>query len=110
MSRVFPEPIKKLPEADLPIDGVRGYLSQSENHQIVFVEFEEDIDFPEHSHDTQWEIVLEGEAEVSIDGIKRLYKKGDRFYIPKGVKHSAKVYSGYSAIMFFNQKDRYKQK
>jgi hypothetical protein len=27
MSEVFPEPIRNLPEADIPLDGVRAYLS-----------------------------------------------------------------------------------
>lgn len=110
MSEIFPEPIKDLPEADLPLKGVKGYISQAEKHQIVFVAFDEDVDVPEHSHDSQWEIVLEGKVEVWIDGIKHSFMRGDRFYIPKGVAHSAKVSAGYSSIMFFNQKDRYKSK
>ena len=44
------------------------------------------------------------------EGVKYTYTKGDRFFIPKGVKHSAKVYTGYASIVFFNQKDRYKEK
>ena len=44
------------------------------------------------------------------EGVKHTYTKGDRFYIPKGTKHSAKVYAGYASVAFFNQKDRYKKK
>ena len=36
--------------------------------------------------------------------MKYTYVKGDRFFIPKGVKHSAKVFSGCASIVFFNQK------
>ena len=110
MSEVFPEPIKNLPRADIPFDGVKAYLSQSENHQIILMEFSKDIKVQEHSHESQWGIVLEGKIDLAIDGIEKTYTKGDRYFIPKGIKHSAKVYAGYADITFFNQKDRYKQK
>lgn len=28
MSQVFPDPIRNLPEADIPLDGITAYLSQ----------------------------------------------------------------------------------
>lgn len=110
MLNIFPEPILNLPEAEVPFKGIKAYLSQGENHQIIFMEFENDADIPEHSHDTQWEIVLEGKVDYWEDGIKYTFKKGDRFFIAKGKKHSAKVYAGYASIVFFNQKERYKKK
>lgn len=110
MSEIFPEPIRNLPEADIPLEGVKAYLSQSENHQIIFMEFSEDIEVPEHSHESQWGIVLEGKIDLTIDGIKKTYSRGDRYFIPKGIEHSAKIYAGYADITFFNQKERYKAK
>ena len=110
MADVFPEPITSLPEADIPFNSVKAYLSQAETHQIIFMEFSEDAQVPEHSHESQWEIVLEGRVELSIDGAKRVYSKGDRYFIPKGVEHSARVFAGYADITFFNQADRYKAK
>ena len=50
MSQIFPKPIVDLPEADIPIKGIRAFLSQGSKHQIVFMEFSEDADLPEHSH------------------------------------------------------------
>jgi quercetin dioxygenase-like cupin family protein len=110
MSNIFPEPIKKLPEADIPLNGLKVYLSQSENHQIIFMEFTEDVELPEHSHESQWGIVLEGKIDLTIGEIKHTFSKGDRYFIPKGTKHSAKVFAGYTDITFFNQPDRYKAK
>ena len=55
-------------------------------------------------------IVLEGKIELTIDRQSKIYKKGDRYYIPEGVKHSGKIYAGYVDITFFNQPDRYKAK
>ena len=108
MSEIFPEPITNLPLADIPLDGIKAYLSQSENHQILFMEFSQDVELPEHSHEAQWGVVLEGKVDLTIDGVERTYSKGDRVFIPKGVKHSAKIHAGYADISFFNQKDRYK--
>jgi quercetin dioxygenase-like cupin family protein len=110
MTNIFPKPIRNLPEADIPLNGVKAFLSQGENHQIIFMEFEKDVDLPEHFHESQWEIVVEGKVDLFIERNKKTYKKGDRFFIPSGIKHSAKVYSGYSSIAFFNQKNRYKLK
>ena len=110
MKSVFPEPILNLPEADIPFEGVKAYLSQGENYQIIFMEFEKDAEIPEHSHESQWGVVLEGKIDLIIDGIKCQFKKGDRYFIPKGVNHSAFIYTGYSDCTFFNQKDRYMKK
>ena len=110
MSRIFPEPILNLPEADVQVKGVRANLAQGENHQIIFMEFEKDVYIPEHLHEEQWEIVLEGKVDFSMEGHTYRYKKGDRFFIPKGKKHSAKVYAGYASIAYFNQKERYKKR
>lgn len=103
----FPELIMNLPEADIPIKGVKAFLSQADNHQIIFMEFSEDTDLSEHEHESQWGIVLEGKIELAINGKKHLYVKGDRYFIPKGVRHSGRIFAGYADITFFAQKDRY---
>jgi len=110
MTTLFPKPIIDLPEADIPIKGIKAYLSQGENHQIIFMKFAEDVDLTEHSHEEQWGIVLEGEIVLIIAGIKKTYSKGDRYFIPSGVKYSGKIFAGYADMTFFNQKDRYKEK
>ena len=56
---IFPEPVTALPEADIPLKGVKAYLSQADRHQIIFMAFEEDVDLPEHSHAAQVGFVLE---------------------------------------------------
>ncbi len=91
MNQVFPEPIRNLPEANIPLDGITAYLSQSDNHQILFMQFEKDADLPEHAHAAQMGIVLEGKIELIIGGEKQQFTKGDRYYIPEGVKHSGKI-------------------
>jgi len=110
MSNLFPEPVSSLPEAEMPFSNYQAYLSQGEEHQIIFMQFNEDVDFPEHSHESQWGIVLEGKIELTINGVKNIYTKGDRYFIGKDVKHSGKIFAGYADITFFNQKDRYNTK
>lgn len=110
MLNIFPETILHLPEADIPIKGAKAYLHQSESSQILFMEFTEDVDLPEHSHKAQWGIVLEGKITLKIDNIEKTYSKGDRYYIPTNVKHSGKIQAGYADMTFFEDKDRYKIK
>jgi quercetin dioxygenase-like cupin family protein len=110
MAEVFPEPIRNLPEADIPIKGIKAYLSQAKNHQIIFMEFELDVDLPEHSHAAQVGIVLEGRIDLVIGSKEKSYTKGDRYYVPAGVTHSGRIHAGYADITFFNEPNRYPMK
>jgi len=110
MASVFPEPIVNLPRADVPIEGVWAYLSQADGHQVIFMEFEKDVEVAEHSHESQWAVVLAGRIDITIGGELKKLGRGDQYYIPRGIKHSAKVYAGYADVTFFNQADRYRRK
>ena len=110
MSKYFPEAIESLPIADIAIRGLTAFLSQGQNHQIIFMEFEEDVDLPEHEHESQYGIVLEGMIELTIGGVRNIYAKGDRYYIPAGTKHFGRIYAGYADVTFFNEKSRYKER
>lgn len=110
MENIFPLPIRNLPKADIPIEGLEAYLSQATDHQLVFMQFEKDVDLPEHAHAAQVGFVLDGVIELIIGGTKHRYGKGDIYHIPTGVKHSGKVYAGYSDITFFAEASRYTAK
>jgi len=107
MKTIFPEPVARLPLADIRLDGCSAYLSQGSGHQILFMEFEKDVILPEHVHAAQLGIVLEGRIDMTIEGKTHSYQKGDRYYIPAGVRHSGKIYAGYADITFFDQENRY---
>lgn len=96
MSQIFPEPVLKLPEADIPLPGVKACLSQGSNHQIIFMEFSEDVELPEHAHAAQWGVVLAGRIDLVIGGIELSFIKGDHYYIPAGMAHSGKIHAGYA--------------
>ena len=108
--KFFPGIIEDLPEADIPIKGLYAYLLQGENQQVIFMRFNNDVEVPEHSHAAQWGVVLDGEIEMTINNIENTFKKGDTYFIPKDVPHSAKIKAGYKDLTVFNQKDRYKAK
>lgn len=104
----FPDIITDLPRADILIEGLDAYLLQSNNQQVVFMCFENDVEVPEHTHEAQWGVVLEGEIALTINGIMKVFRKGDTYAIPKDVPHSARIKGRYKDVTLFNQKDRYK--
>lgn len=110
MKPFFPEIITSLPEADIPFPGVRGWISQAGDHQIVFFEIEAIGEVSEHKHGAQWGTVFEGEMMLTIGGKSATYRKGDRYFIPDGVMHSA-VFKRKSFLMdVFADVNRYKPK
>jgi len=106
----FPKVITSLPEADIKFEGVRGWIAQGDNHQIVFFEIEPSAEVPEHSHNAQWGIVVEGEIELTIEGKTKVYRKGDEYFIPSQAKHSARFPIRCRVIDFFEEKARYQPK
>ena len=108
--REFPNFLKKLPELDIPFDGVSGHLLQGESQQVAFVSFSTDTHVPEHSHRGQWELVIAGKMELQMKGESRTYQQGESFFIPDGVEHGANVTAGYRAVIFFDQADKYQAK
>ena len=107
MKHFYPDLIMNLPEADIPFEGVRGWLSQSDDHQIVFFEMEAIGAVPDHKHGDQFGVVFEGEMELTIGGVTKTYKKGDTYFVPGGVIHGA-VFKKKTWVMdVFADKDRY---
>lgn len=64
MEHLFPEPIRNLPETDIPLEGIQAYLSQSPDHQLIFMQFEKDVVLPEHTHAAQVGFVLRGRIDI----------------------------------------------
>lgn len=107
MIKYFEGPILELPEADIPLKGIKAYLSQGDNHQIIFMEFSEDVLLPEHTHESQWGTILNGKLDFTIGAETKTYQKGENYFIPAGVPHSGQIYGGLVVIEYFNQRDRY---
>ncbi|MFH1091367.1 MAG: cupin domain-containing protein [Pseudomonadota bacterium] len=104
----WPEMIESLPDIDLDAPGVRGKLLQAGDKQLVFFEIEPIGVIPPHSHSAQWGIVVEGEIEMTIGGETRTCRKGDSYFIPACVEHSARVRTKVKAIDIFDEPSRYR--
>ena len=106
----YPSLICNLPEADLPIDNVVGHLFQGTQGQICFFDFEAGTEVPAHSHGDQWGIVIEGALNLTIEDKPRTLRKGDSYYIPAGVVHSASCDQPCKVLDFFQDSNRYRPK
>jgi quercetin dioxygenase-like cupin family protein len=104
---VYPEMIRNLPEIDIPITGIRGWLLQGGDRQVVFFDIEPIGEMPPHTHCAQWGFMLAGEMALTIGGQTRTYRKGDWYFIPKGTVHSANFLSRVNVIDVFDAPDRY---
>jgi len=107
----YPEVITRLPEAELALEGAKAWIMQGNLNQIVFCEFEAEIQLPEHSHSyPQWGIVIEGKMELKTDGKPRICQKGDEYLIPAQAKHCVKFLSRTRVMDLFSEKARYRSK
>ena len=106
----YPEMIRNLPEIDIPMEGIRGWLLANEQKQVVFFDIAPVGILPPHSHCAQWGMVLEGKMNLTIGDKTTLYSKGDWYYIPEGTVHSAEFLTQVHVIDVFDSPDRYKIK
>lgn len=106
----YPEMIRELPEIDVALEGVRGWLLQSQNRQVVFFDIQPVGVVPPHSHCAQWGLVVDGEMKLTIGEETRIYRKGDWYYIPEGTIHSATFLTRVHVIDVFEDSQRYAAK
>lgn len=104
----FPEIVHKLPEADTVFPGVTLWILQGSTASATFFEAREDSQVPEHTHGAQWGIVVAGELRLTIGGATRTLRRGDEYFVPAGVPHSASFKAGVRVIDFFDDPNRYR--
>lgn len=110
MGEQYPDIIYNLPDADIPMKGVRGKLLQAGDFQLVFFDIDPVGEIPPHSHGAQWGVVLEGEMELVVDGAKKTFRKGETYFIPAGAVHSATFCTHFRALDLFAEPNRYRPK
>jgi len=107
---VYPEMIRNMPEVNVPIDGIRGWLLQDGSRQAVFFDIQPTAKVPPHTHCAQWGLMVDGEMALTIGDQTKVYRKGDSYFIPEGTVHSAKFITRVNVIDVFDAADRYKVK
>ncbi|MCB2226237.1 MAG: cupin domain-containing protein [Desulfarculaceae bacterium] len=103
----YPEFIKSLPKADLPMAGMTAHLMAAPTGQVVFFELPAEASVPPHSHGAQWGIVVSGKVELTIGGETKTYQPGDSYFIGDGVEHAANVFEDSLVIDVFADPNRY---
>ena len=106
----FPSFVRTLLEADLPLEGLRGWLLAGDSGQVLFLECGAEVDMPEHTHGSQWGIVVSGKVDLTVGGKTKTYICGESYTIAAGTPHKAHLHAGLRAIDFFTDPDRYKPK
>jgi uncharacterized protein YjlB len=104
----YPEFLTNLPEADLPVEGLRGWMLQGAKGLAVFLHAEREVNLPKHAHGHQWGIVVDGKMDLTIGGKTTTYARGDSYFVPAGVEHYGRLYPGFRAIDCFDNPNRYK--
>ena len=104
----FPQFIRNLPRAALPIEGLKGWLLQGEEGQVLLLRVDHEQSLPEHEHGDQWGIVIDGEMELTVGGNTDTYRRGDSYFIPAGTPHRAILRKGFRALDLFADRDRYR--
>ena len=103
----YPDCIRRLPKAKIPFEGVQAWIAQGAECQVGFFEIEPIGVVPPHSHSAQYGFVIEGEMLLTIGDETKLYTRGDSYYIPEGVTHSAEFKTLCRVMDFFAEPSRY---
>lgn len=106
-SEPYPDCIKELPKAKIPFEGVKAWIIQGESNQVAFFEIEPIGTIAPHSHGAQYGFVIEGKMRLTVGDETKLYQRGDSYYIPAGVEHSAEFLTFCRAVDFFDEPHRY---
>ncbi len=102
----FPAFIRTLPAPNTAPE-ITAHIARSEEVLTMFFETEEPVEVPEHAHGPQWGVVLRGQMEMTISGVKKTYKTGDTYFVPDGAPHIAQLHAGYAGIDVFADTDRF---
>ena len=105
----YPAFIQAFPGLAVPFspEQVRIHAIRSDAGLVVFFDFLQDVAIPPHAHKGQWGTVVEGEIELTIDGVPRVFGPGASYDIPAGTVHAVRIKAGTKAIDVFEEPDRY---
>ncbi len=100
-AETFPDFVRSLPQVDLKIEGLTGWILKGETGVVMFMAADRDVLVPRHHHGTQWGVVLAGSMELTVDGETHTYARGDTHHVPRGVDHEARIHKGWRGVYYF---------
>jgi quercetin dioxygenase-like cupin family protein len=106
----YPDFIRNLPEADLPLPQAKGFLLGAPQAQAVFFEMPAGTQVPLHSHGDQWGTLISGRLSFTIGGQSHDFTSGDSYFVPSGVEHGGKAEEDCLVLEVFADADRWKPK
>lgn len=110
MKNDFPAFARKLPEAELSVPGLKGWLLQTEKGQFLFFESLTEVIIPPNLTADQSGVVISGQMDVMIGGNTTSYKNGDTYFIPRGTLYQARVSAGFKGIDYSGNRNRFRPK
>ena len=102
----FPEFFDRLAKLDIP-DGSARAWAMTDRAQVLFYEVHEGGGADDLADAAEWGLILEGQVDITIDGVTTSYRKGDTYYIPAGVPNHKYNHPGVIGIDVFDQPDRF---
>ena len=96
-------PANRIAGSDQATRGVEGYVFDGvEGSQMAFWTCGQDAVSAEHAHEfDEYMLVVEGCYTLVIEGRRVPIKKGEEYFIPRGVAHSGDVVAGTRTIHAF---------
>ena len=87
-----------------------GWVLPGGGRQVVFLDSEPVGRIPGNSRGARFGVVLDGEMTLPVAGVPHRYRRGDTYFIPAGVPHSAVFHTRFRAIDVFDEPARYRAK
>ena len=94
--------ISEIPERELA-KGIKGRYFHTNSTTIGFVDIEKGANLPAHSHfHEQITQILEGQLEMTIDGVTQVLEPGVITLIPSNLVHGAKALTDCKVVDIFS--------
>ncbi len=85
---------------------IKDWWLRVKNHQAVFNENDEAVEFTPHTHAASFRVVLEGECELVIEGESKVYRAGEVYHVSEAPGILPGSPQTTKTLLFFNEPGR----